>query len=410
MQTRTRTRLSWVPAVLASALVPLLVVTVAQAVPALVPARDVRPATPLLRLAPVSDGLGSLDLALGPRLAGAGDGHWRTRRLTATAFDLVGVTWRHVPGQADPQVRVRWRTPQGWRHWRRLPPQVDLPGPGEGRRGVRGTEAVWTGSADAVQVDVQGARPPGLTLALMDASVTATDRQVAAEGSSTATSGTAPRTSTRTAPSTPLARATRAPRPALLFRGDWGADPSWRNGTPTYNRTIKQVHIHHTATSVGYAPEDVPGIIRGIYRYHTHSLGWFDIGYNFLVDRFGRTWVGRSGGFRRPVQGAHTRGFNRASVGVAVIGNYQTVEPPAPVTRAIVRLAAWKLDAYGRDPLGWVWRRSEGSDRYPSGAVVHLPVIDGHRDTNETSCPGQLLYNRLDPIRRRTARRAAYFS
>ena len=55
-------------------------------------------------------------------------------------------------------------------------------------------------------------------------------------------------------------------------------------------------------------PREVPGIIRGIYAYHTRSKGWSDIGYNFLVDRFGRIWEGRYGGVDRPVVGrAHPR-------------------------------------------------------------------------------------------------------
>ena len=185
-------------------------------------------------------------------------------------------------------------------------------------------------------------------------------------------------------------------------RQAWDADESWRNGTPSYNDTITQVHIHHTVSSNTYTSAEVPGLIRGMYRYHTYNLGWSDIGYNFLVDRFGRIWTGRAGGADRPVRGAHTLGFNATSTGVSVIGNYDSATPNAATTGAVAAIAAWKLDRYGRDPLGSVEVVSEGSDKYRANRVANLPVIDGHRDTNNTACPGQKLYDSLPAIRQQT--------
>ena len=202
----------------------------------------------------------------------------------------------------------------------------------------------------------------------------------------------------------PLARTdagtTVVARPPMSGRAVWGADESWRNGGPRYNATIEQVHVHHTANSNDYTEDDVPALLRGIYRYHTHSLGWSDIAYNFLVDRFGRAWIGRAGGAARPVRGAHTLGFNATSSGIAVIGNYDLVAPSIETLTAVVNLAAWKLSMYGRDPEGTAAVISEGSDKYARSQVAVLPVIDGHRDTNDTACPGQLLYDQLPEVRR----------
>ena len=184
-----------------------------------------------------------------------------------------------------------------------------------------------------------------------------------------------------------------------------GADPRLRDGRPSYNRTIQQVHVHHTVNSNDYSAGEVRGLIRGMYRYHTVNLGWSDIGYNFLIDRFGRTWVGRAGGFKLAVHGAHTLGFNSTSTGVALIGNFDLARPSRKARKALVHLAAWKLSKYDRDPLGNVIVVSHGSDRYPSGRKVRLPVLDGHRDTNQTACPGERLYQRLPDIRLRAAER-----
>lgn len=167
---------------------------------------------------------------------------------------------------------------------------------------------------------------------------------------------------------------------------------------------MQQVHVHHTANANDYSSDQVPTLIRGIYRYHTHYLGWSDIAYNFLVDRFGGVWEGRAGGPERLVRGAHTRGFNSSSTGIAVIGNFDEVRPARSVLRSVAQIAAWKVHENGGWPRGRVRVRSEGSDLYDANDLVLLRVIAGHRDTNETACPGRYLYDALPIIRRRAGK------
>jgi uncharacterized protein with LGFP repeats len=113
----------------------------------------------------------------------------------------------------------------------------------------------------------------------------------------------------------------------------------------------------------------VPAMIRAIYAYHTQTLGWSDIGYNFLVDRFGRLYEGRWGGMDRPVIGAHTGGFNTNTVGVAALGDHETSPVPAAVMTGFGQLLGWKLGLHGADPYGRVALTSGGGDsnRYPAG-------------------------------------------
>lgn len=307
----------------------------------------------------------------------------------AGRFSMVAVTWT---GAVTPDVEVRTRSASGWGGWRHLHPLTDGPAATEGS-GVRGTELLWVGPATAAQVRSDRAVPE-LDLVLVDPGPGPTDptppsydaRRVAGE------------------------KPDHAPQPVLHTRREWGADNSLRNGTPRYSGRLKQVHVHHTATGNGYAREDVPALIRGMYAYHTQSLGWFDIGYNFLVDRFGRAWVGRSGGSGRLVQGAHTLGFNHKSVGIAVIGSHDTGRASDRAVRMVARLAAWKLDKAGRRARGTVAVTSKGSDRFAEGRRVRLAVIDGHRDTNQTACPGGRLYRRLPEIRRTAQHRIERFS
>ena len=309
----------------------------------------------------------------------------RTGPITGHAFSMVGVTWRGGPAAAS--VRFRTRRHGRWTGWRSLRPLHDGPDRAiEAVPGLRATEPMWTGDCDAI--DVRGAEGiPALTLALI------------APGRDPLT----PEPATRSEPYERSERSERkkAPKPDIVRRRAWGANEKWRNGGPWFNRTIQQVHLHHTVNSNDYAPEDVPALLRGIYRYHTKSLGWSDVGYNFLVDRFGGIWQGRAGGSALPVRGAHTLGFNSTSTGVAVIGNFELVAPERAVISSIVRLAAWKLDKYDRKPSGRAGVYSHGSDKFSAGQKVRLPVIDGHRDTNDTACPGAHLYAALPRIRKR---------
>ncbi|WP_372733873.1 N-acetylmuramoyl-L-alanine amidase [Nocardioides sp.] len=326
----------------------------------------------------------SVDLPLTARALRSAQSTLRTGPIEGHRFSMVGLTWR---GDVAAGALVRTRTQGIWSDWRALELLHDRPDHGtEGRGDLRATAPLWVGSSDAVDVRVPGGVRPGLSLALIDTG--SGDSAWSARQSARETQPT-----------------TEAPKPPIQSRRSWRANEKWRDGGPTYNRTIQQVHIHHTATSNDYAASEVPAILRAIYRYHAKNLGWSDIGYNFLVDRFGTIWQGRAGGNGRPVRGAHTLGFNSTSVGVSVIGNFDTAKPSAAVIRSLVRLSAWKLDMYGRRPAGRAKVYSQGSDRYAAGQKVKLPVIDGHRDTNDTACPGGNVYAQLGAIRRRAQRR-----
>jgi len=333
-------------------------------------------------------GVGALDLRLGddllPRVSG---GRFRSAQLPTTTHSMVAFTWS---GSVDPEIQIKSRTRGTWGAWQAVNVLHDLPDlNSEENSGVVGTDLLWIGDSDGIQIHVAGGRPKDLTLVLLHPSRERSDTLIEPDASS--------RTTSTQARATPT-----VPRPTIVSRRTWGADESLRDGSPRYNETIKQVHVHHTVSTNTYAKGDVAGLIRGMYRYHTHNLGWSDIGYNFLVDRFGRIWEGRAGGPAKAVRGAHTLGFNDTSTGVSVIGNFELVKPGRAIINAIAAVAAWKLDLYGRKADGFVRVTSEGSDKYSASRVVKLPAIDGHRDTNDTACPGQYLYAVLPTIRKRT--------
>jgi hypothetical protein len=142
--------------------------------------------------------------------------------------------------------------------------------------------------------------------------------------------------------------------------------------------------------------------MRTIQQEH-FSRGYYDIGYNFVVDRCGQIFEGRSGGMDLPVIGAHDVGFNTNTVGISYIGNYESAQPSRAALDAIARVVAWKFGMYGIDPTGKVTLTSgmdAGVDgnKIAKGTSITLPRVFGHRDTNYTACPGANLYKKLPLI------------
>ncbi len=199
--------------------------------------------------------------------------------------------------------------------------------------------------------------------------------------------------------------------PAIRQRSAWTAR-SWAEGIdgcgsgPSSASSLKAAVVHHTVTGNGYSADEVDDVLRAIHFTHTEINGWCDIGYNFLVDRFGTIWEGRTGSLRGQVIGGHTRGFNTTTVGIALLGQHQRgltsagsgVEPTTAARAAVQRVAAWKLASNGVDPIGRTWLRNR-SDVEPlrlSGPEWHyVPTILGHRDLGVTSCPGDLAYGHV---------------
>ncbi len=316
-------------------------------------------------------------------------------------FTMVGVTC-DVPAVVG-AVEVRIRTSLDGRSWSRW-----YEGPLERAADAEGAprafmDAMWTGAGRYVQVGARAddARAP-LTLdgvrlmaidteggdSMIDRTVAVARRVVAAIAGVSLT---------------PPASAALA-QPTLVTRKAWGADESLRRGTPA-TAPVKMAFVHHTTGGNTYAQADAPGLVRGIYAYHTLGLGWSDIGYNFLIDRFGTIYEGRYGGVTKGVIGAQVLGFNTGSTGISVIGTYSSESPPVAAITALEKLLAWKLGLSGLDPMGAAKMTCGSTEKFKADTTVTLPVIAGHRDANYTECPGEDLYAQLPAVRQAVAAR-----
>ena len=314
-------------------------------------------------------------------------------------FAALGVTWAHDQDVSDVTVRIRVADQDGaWGDWTDLETEnmTDVGGADGALRD--GTAPYWSDEATGVEAVVQtleGRTPRDVRVDLIDP-------------------GTSP-ADTNPGQATVQDQANAAGAPAIYSRAQWGADESIRRGAPSFSSTIKAAVVHHTANANGYTSGEVPEILRSIYAYHVLSRGWSDIGYNVVVDSFGRAWEGRYSGSRgvgSPVIGAHTSGFNSYTFGVSMLGDFTSTAPSTAMTATMADLIAWKFRGYGVNPIGTVDLTSGGGDtnRYAEGRVVRKPTIFGHRDVGLTMCPGNAGYAALSTIRSGVVARVAGYS
>lgn len=194
--------------------------------------------------------------------------------------------------------------------------------------------------------------------------------------------------------------------PTILPRSEWTKkDPSleklltWlpdksRNNPPDYY-PVERVVIHYTETSNFDNTKEVSiARIQAIYQYHAVTKGWGDIGYNYIIDRLGNIYEGRYGG--NSVRAAHafnsvTRdNYNVGTIGIALLGNYSSEDPPEAMFTSLKKLTGWLAAANGFDP-----NTSKNSDIWnekQNGFTTHvnLPRVISHKDidlTNDSGIP-----------------------
>lgn len=302
--------------------------------------------------------------ASGSGLAAERDAAVLERELPTDDAVVVGLAWTPT-GAASPTATIRFRTTDGWGEWQ----DVEMEDLGEGDVTSEGMIAV---GADRLQVRLTG---------LDEAPVTAAEVMLVDPGEPVTPASTTTATTTATTEAGAGLQATVA-RPAMFTRAQWGASEvlPYPDCEPNYAIRLQRFVVHHTAGTNSYNAGDSPRIIRGIQQYHVGGRGWCDVGYNFLVDKFGQVFEGRRGGADKLVVGVHASGQNSGGVGISVLGNYSSVGPPSAAVDAIIRVIGWKSYLHGVDPTAM---SNKGG--------VNLPMVIGHQQVAQTSCPGSFL-------------------
>lgn len=313
-----------------------------------------------------------------PRASFGPDG--RSQVISAgQPFDLVGLL---EPGRHG-AVELRARRAGGpWSSWGLMRESRDH-GP-DGGSPALASEPVWTGPCDEIQLRV--VKRPSVDLKLQFVHVPPGG----------------PASSARVAATRPVR--VSGSQPTIIPRASWGAAGVPPRAKPSFGQ-VTMAFVHHTEGVNNYSASQSASIVLAIARYHRDGRGWNDIGYNFLVDRFGRIFEGRAGGVTMPVVGAQAGGWNSVSTGVAVMGSFTATAAPKAVVEALGALLGWKLALHAVPASGTVQIISAGGgeNRWPAGRKVTFQRISGHRDGCSTDCPGNLLYAQLPAIRERAA-------
>jgi hypothetical protein len=304
---------------------------------------------------------------------------WAKRLDAGLEAEVIGFDWA---GRSSGEVEIRVEEEGGWSEWMHVEGRPDEgPDPDSPEQNGRTAAGpIWVGrDIRDVEVRVGEGRLRDLKM-----------HAISSES-----------------PKGPKTRSASASvsQPGIISRQQWGADESLRTvgpgctGNPEYATNVRNAIVHHTASSNTYARSDAGDAVRAIYQFHTKTNGWCDIGYNFIVDRYGQVFEGRAGGIERAVIGAHAGGFNSGSTGVAVLGSFQDGAVPAEAYSSVRDLLSWKLALHNVPADGTVTVTSAGSSRYAAGTLVTLPAISGHRDVSATACPGDFTYRELARLR-----------
>lgn len=293
-------------------------------------------------------------------------------------FGLVGVTWDQGFDTTGLLIEVRLRTAGTWGDWEELGYDGDDGAEG----GQDGTDPLWVGSADGVGVRVTsptGLRPTGLKVATIDPGETPTTSSVSPAVYRTASASTA----TNAVSATATAAGAAAPRPAIILRSAWGAAPNTSCSSPTISSGTVGAVVHHTAGTNTYTQAQSAQIVRATQAYHMKSRKWCDIGYNFLIDKYGQIFEGRNGGVDKAVRAAHSgnAAVNEHTMGVSMMGTYATVAPTQATKAAMTKLIAWRFGLAGLPAKGTISLGGKTLNR-----------ISGHRDVVGTECPGAAAY------------------
>ncbi len=180
--------------------------------------------------------------------------------------------------------------------------------------------------------------------------------------------------------------------PTVIDQDLWRAGLPVPTITPT-SHVVNHVILHHSAGS--NTDTDYLNTVRNVYLFHTQVNNYDDMGYNYLVAPNGDIYAGRDGFGSEDdnIKGAHFCNKNNNTMGICLLGNYQTAIPTDTALQSISQLIAWKLKKENINPLDSTLH----PENLPSQFL--LGTIAGHRNGCATECPGDNYFAKIDSLK-----------
>ncbi|HLT85828.1 MAG TPA: N-acetylmuramoyl-L-alanine amidase [Phototrophicaceae bacterium] len=354
-----------------------------------------------------------------------------TAPIATSEFYVAGVTWDGADAMPeDAALFIRVMENGQWQDWAELEVEGGTEEPGA----IGGTEPYTAAGAEAVQVQITGdaSRLPAnvrlnLTPEWPSGEETVADAPTAAVApdaeplapepaatlpyqQSAARTAAAPQSTTAVTdeePSFGVKSSSTVRQPSIVTRAQWGADDSRVRHSD--HVALRAAVIHHTAGTNSYTQAQSASIVRGIHYYHAVTRDWGDIGYNFLVDRFGTIYEGRKGSLTaKPGQmviGAHAAPRNTNTMGLSVMGDFTKARVPQAAMDAFADVIAWQFSLAGLSATEKSGLTSTGTYARPAGQ--NLGRVFAHRDVSNTACPGDEIYSRIGELARAADARMA---
>lgn len=170
---------------------------------------------------------------------------------------------------------------------------------------------------------------------------------------------------------------------------NWDMKLAW---PVSYSKEVDAILVHHTYSEY----ENSEAGIKNIYKYHSLSNQWWDIGYNYVIGYNWEIYEWRLWGDYSV--GAHSTWNNYSTIGIALMWNYEIREMTSIQYNSLKNLIEDLVYRYDIDLSKKIPLQHTCSSCEDWLETEYFSPIAGHKDGWHTTCPWEHVYNELEAL------------